>query len=82
MFEWFRKRKRKAADAPSHGRALHEAAGASADAIATLGPLVDDMRAKGYQGPFGGSIDGINVLIFHAPGVNPVPTWLNRDGYF
>jgi hypothetical protein len=42
----------------------------------TLGPLVEEMKGKGYQGPFANLCDGIMVMVFHGPAVSLEPAWI------
>lgn len=46
----------------------------------TLSELVEEMRAKGYQGPFAHLRDGLLAMVFHGPGVSVNPEWIEPDG--
>jgi hypothetical protein len=46
----------------------------------TIGPLVEEMKAKGYQGPFANLCDGIMVVTFHGPDVSLEPAWIEPVG--
>jgi hypothetical protein len=45
-------------------------------ASTTIGAVVEDLKAKGYQGPFANMCDGIMVVTFHGPGVSLEPAWV------
>lgn len=75
MLGWFRERKERTARESSRGSALGEAllAGKVHERV-----LIKGMRGKGYQGRVIGASDGIDLLIFHALGVTPLPSWLSE----
>lgn len=78
MWEWLFGRKR---PAPPPGQDTPEAVpsdpSSSFSAPTTLGPLVEEMKAKGYQGPFASlCADGIMVVVFHGPEVSLEPPWI------
>ncbi len=72
MWEWLFGRKR---PATPRGPVTPEAGARdqlSGDSVpTTIGSLVEEMKAKGYQGPFANLCDGIMVVVFHGPEVSP-----------
>ncbi|HJZ54508.1 MAG TPA: SseB family protein [Gemmataceae bacterium] len=42
----------------------------------TLGPLVEELKAEGYRGPFANLCDGITAVVFHGPEVSLEPSWI------
>jgi hypothetical protein len=81
MWEWLFGRKRpeskRGQDPPQVGpsESLPGFTGA-----APIGPLVEEMKAKGYQGPFANLCDGIMVVTFHGPRVSLEPAWIEPAG--
>ena len=45
----------------------------------SLGALVDDMKQRGYRGPFANSCDGRLYIMFHGPKVSFDPKWLESS---
>ena len=81
MWEWLFGRKRpelkRGQDSPQGGpsESLPGVTGTT-----TIGPLVEEMKAKGYQGPFANLCDGIAVVTFHGPKVSLEPAWIEPSG--
>jgi hypothetical protein len=76
MLGWLRKLKETIAKTSSGGPALGDARSARVGQEERR--LTKYLLAKGYQGPFAGVCDGIDIVIFHAHGVTPLPSWLSE----
>jgi hypothetical protein len=78
MWSWLRKQNK--AGTPTTGDGLRcENASAFPDSqiASSLGSIADEMKRKGYQGPFVNLCDGITSITFHGPNVPLDPPWLD-----
>jgi hypothetical protein len=77
MWDWFFGRKNPAG--PSGGQPPPEESPGEPPAdfpvSTTLGPLAQEMKARGYRGPYANVRDGILALLFHGPNVFLEPPW-------
>ncbi len=80
MWRWLRKRTMTDTRA-SNGDSFSVSSSTSPDAETTsgLGAIVDDMKGKGYQGPFANMCDGILSVTLHGPNVSMDPPWIDTD---
>jgi SseB protein N-terminal domain len=78
MWEWLFGRKRPSSStepcAPESEHPSELPSGTKAPM--TIGAIVDEMKAKEYQGPFANMCDGILAVMFHGPGVSLEPRWI------
>ena len=49
------------------------------DNSGSIGDIVDEMKQKGYQGPFMNLCNGVACITFHGPDVSMHPAWIGSD---
>jgi hypothetical protein len=74
MWNWLFRRKR---PEPNREQKLfYTGSSESEPGVTKLGPLIEDMKAKQYRGPFAAMCDGIKTVTFHGPYVPLDPPWV------
>jgi hypothetical protein len=78
MWGWLRKRRKGNTES---GDSIPQKAAPLADAeiASSLGTIVDEMKRKGYQGPFANVCDGIMSCTFHGEKVSMNPPWIDSN---
>lgn len=79
MWSWLRKKKKPDNRRQSVGPFSDDPPPADHAENASVGAVVEEMKAKGYQGPFANVCDEIMSITFHGPEVSMDPPWVDKD---